>query len=153
MCCGGNRNRTTRGTTTMITFPQSGSPNQKFTSKERDTESGLDYFGARYFSGAQGRFTSPDLPFADQHPQDPQSWNLYTYVRNNPLIMIDPKGRDALWIVDKKTGETKLVIPVNITGSSATKENGNRSGGHQAARALSAARVIGSREGEAAPWR
>ena len=34
---------------------------------------GLDYFGARYFSGAQGRFTSPDAPFADQHPGDPQS--------------------------------------------------------------------------------
>jgi RHS repeat-associated protein len=37
---------------------------EKFTSKERDAESGLDYFGARYFSGAQGRFTSPDpLPW------------------------------------------------------------------------------------------
>jgi RHS repeat-associated protein len=34
---------------------------QKFTAKERDAESGLDYFGARYFSGAQGRFTSPDV--------------------------------------------------------------------------------------------
>ena len=35
-----------------------------FTRKERDWETGLDYFGARYFSGAQGRFTSPDAPFA-----------------------------------------------------------------------------------------
>jgi RHS repeat-associated protein len=55
----------------------------KFTGKERDAETGLDYFGARYFSGAQGRFTSPDAPLADQHPEDPQSWNLYGYVRNN----------------------------------------------------------------------
>jgi RHS repeat-associated protein len=39
---------------------------QKFTSKERDAETGLDYFGARYFSGAQGRFTSPDPPLLDQ---------------------------------------------------------------------------------------
>lgn len=71
----------------------------KFTGKERDAETGLDYFGARYFSGAQGRFTSPDAPFADQRPEDPQSWNLYSYVRNNPLRYIDDDGRGAreLW--------------------------------------------------------
>jgi RHS repeat-associated protein len=53
---------------------------------------GLDYFGARYFSAAQGRFTSPDLPFIDQRPEDPQSWNLYAYGRNNPLAYVDPTG-------------------------------------------------------------
>jgi RHS repeat-associated protein len=63
------------------------------TGKERDNETGLDYFGARYLSAAQGRWTSPDEPFADQHPADPQSWNLYGYVRNNPLISVDPQGR------------------------------------------------------------
>ena len=67
----------------------------QFTGKERDAESGLDYFGARYFSGAQGRFTSPDRPFADQHPADPQSWNLYSYVRNNPLRYTDPTGHEC----------------------------------------------------------
>jgi RHS repeat-associated protein len=56
-------------------------------------ETGLDFFGARYFSGAQGRFTSPDTPFADQHPEDPQSWNLYAYVRNNPLAHVDTDGQ------------------------------------------------------------
>ena len=66
---------------------------QKFTGKERDAESRLDYFGARYFSWAQGRLTSPDAPFADQRPEDPQSWNLYAYVRNNPLGYVDPSGR------------------------------------------------------------
>jgi RHS repeat-associated protein len=65
------------------------------TGKERDAESGLDYFGARYFSGAQGRFTSADAPFADQHAEDPQSWNLYGYVRNNPLKNTDPNGTDC----------------------------------------------------------
>ncbi len=64
----------------------------KFTGKERDAETGLDYFGARYMSSAQGRFTSPDTPLTDQHPQDPQSWNLYSYVRNNPLRFNDPTG-------------------------------------------------------------
>jgi RHS repeat-associated protein len=59
----------------------------QFTGKERDAETGLDYFGARYFSGAQGRFTSPDpLP---GWPQDPQSWNMYAYGRNNPLKYVD----------------------------------------------------------------
>lgn len=66
---------------------------QQFTSKERDTETGLDYFLARYYSNTQGRFTSPDAPFADQQPGDPQSWNLYTYARNNPLRYTDPDGR------------------------------------------------------------
>jgi RHS repeat-associated protein len=68
-------------------------PTQKFTGKERDSETGLDYFGARYLSSAQERFTSPDAVFADQHPADPQSWNLYSYVGNNPLHYVDPTGR------------------------------------------------------------
>jgi len=67
----------------------------KFTSKAHDTETTLDYFGARYFSGAHGRFTSPDKPFADQHIGDPQSWNLYAYVRNNPLRLVDDTGEGA----------------------------------------------------------
>jgi RHS repeat-associated protein len=65
----------------------------KFTGKERDTESGNDYFGARYYASSMGRFMSPDpsvLDFAD--PTNPQSLNLYGYVRNNPLIFVDPKG-------------------------------------------------------------
>jgi RHS repeat-associated protein len=65
---------------------------QKFTSKERDAETGLDYFGARYMSSAQGRFTSPDVPLLDQREDDPQSWNLYSYGRNNPLRYTDPTG-------------------------------------------------------------
>ena len=65
---------------------------QRFTGKEREAETGLDYFGARYMSSAQGRFTSPDMPFADQRPQAPQSWNMYTYGRNNPMLYVDPSG-------------------------------------------------------------
>src|SRR5512136_2198390 len=51
--------------------------------KERDVETGLDYFGARYYSGAQGRFTSPD-PGAWIF-LEPQSINRYSYALNNPL--------------------------------------------------------------------
>lgn len=65
---------------------------QQFTAKERDDESGLDYFGARYFSASLGRFTGPDRPFADQFSVDPQSWNLFTYTRNNPLRYVDQNG-------------------------------------------------------------
>lgn len=65
---------------------------QRFTGKERDAESGLDYFGARYFSGAQGRFTSPDPLLNSGRPWDPQSWNRYAYVGNNPLRYTDPLG-------------------------------------------------------------
>jgi len=61
-------------------------------SKERDAETGLDFFGARYMSSAQGRFTSPDVPLLDQREDDPQSWNLYSYGRNNPLRYTDPTG-------------------------------------------------------------
>jgi RHS repeat-associated protein len=66
---------------------------QHFTGKERDSESGLDYFGARYMSSSMGRFMSPDpsgLYYAD--PRNPQSLNLYTYGLNNPLSNIDPTG-------------------------------------------------------------
>ena len=69
-------------------------PAQKFTGKERDAESRLDYFGARYFSGAGGRFTSVDPENAGADPADPQSWNAYAYVLNNPLRYTDPFG---LW--------------------------------------------------------
>lgn len=83
------------GVSSTPSLPSGGSPSRllKFTGKERDAETGLDYFGARYFSGAQGRFTSPDVPLLDQHPEDPQSWNLYSYVRNNPLRFVDPTGQ------------------------------------------------------------
>ncbi len=64
--------------------------------KERDAETGLDFLEARYFSSAQGRFTSPDEPLIDQWAHDPQSWNLYSYVRNNPLRSIDPTGHDCV---------------------------------------------------------
>jgi len=65
---------------------------QKFTQKERDNESNLDYFGARYMSGAQGRFTSPDPLLNSGRPWMPQSWNRYAYTLNNPLRFTDPTG-------------------------------------------------------------
>jgi len=73
--------------------------NYKFTSKERDTESGLDNFGARFYASTTGRFMSPDwalrptaVPYAKFG--DPQTLNLYTYVENSPLNRIDADGHE-----------------------------------------------------------
>jgi RHS repeat-associated protein len=70
---------------------------QHFTGKEYDTESGNDYFDARYYSNAAGRFLSPDwsakeepIPYAKL--DDPQSLNLYGYVRNHPMTSVDADG-------------------------------------------------------------
>lgn len=72
-----------------------------FTGKERDAETGLDYFDARYYSSNLGRFMSPDwsakeepIPYAKL--DDPQSLNLYAYVRNNPLVGLDLDGHKPL---------------------------------------------------------
>lgn len=78
----------------MVRFSRS-----HFTGKERDIESGNDYFGARYYASTMGRMMSPDSGI-DQHPEDPQSWNLYSYVRNNPLNSVDPDGE---FTCDSKT--------------------------------------------------
>ena len=88
----GNRDLVTDGQSDT-TYNDPSGYRQLFTGQERDDESGFDYFQARYHAASLGRFMSPDLPFADQQFQDPQSWNLYAYVRNNPLVYIDPSGR------------------------------------------------------------
>ena len=73
------------------------SVSQKFTGKERDAETGLDFFESRYFSSAQGRFTSPDVMMGKpEWLVDPQRWNRCAYVRNNPLKYIDPNGEDLV---------------------------------------------------------
>jgi RHS repeat-associated protein len=64
--------------------------------KERDAETGLDYFGARYYSGAEGRFISPDPKSKSANPAAPQSWNRYAYTHNNPLKFVDPDGMDIV---------------------------------------------------------
>ena len=77
-----------------------------FTGKEHDSESGNDYFGARYYASTMGRWLSPDwsakvapVPYAKMG--NPQSLNLYSYVYNNPLSNVDPDGHlgcGFLWL-------------------------------------------------------
>lgn len=69
---------------------------QQFTLKERDIETGLDYFQARYFASEQGRFSSTDPLLGSGRPNLPQSWNQYSYVLNNPLRLVDPDGMEDL---------------------------------------------------------
>lgn len=68
-----------------------------FTGKQRDSETGLDEFPARYYSSTQGRWLSPDwspvpvaIPYADLH--DPRTLNLYAYVGDDPTNHPDADG-------------------------------------------------------------
>ncbi len=80
-----------------------------FTGKERDFETGLDYFGARYYRAEIGRFTTVDPAMAvGENLVDPQRWNRYAYVRNNPLRYTDPDGRDVAPIVLPFGGQRRV---------------------------------------------
>jgi RHS repeat-associated protein len=73
--------------------PSPASTAVKYTGQQRDEGTGVDYFGARYMSSAQGRFTSVDPAFESEILEYPQTWNRYSYVYNNPLRLTDPDGR------------------------------------------------------------
>jgi RHS repeat-associated protein len=69
------------------------------TGKERDSESGNDYFGARYYASSMGRWLSPD----PKQPNikflfNPQKWNKYNYVLDNPLTNVDPDGQEEVTV-------------------------------------------------------
>jgi RHS repeat-associated protein len=75
--------------------PPSTADARQYAGKERDSETGLDYFGARYYASQTGRFTTVDPVLnIEAALTDPQRWNRYAYARNNPLVFIDPDGRD-----------------------------------------------------------
>ena len=112
-----------------------------FTQKERDAETGNDYFGARYYSSLAGRFLTPDwsakaepVPYAKM--DNPQSLNLYAYVDNNPLSRIDADGHfglpgilSSLWAaITENEGGTNLTgteefASVNFGGTEAQQQN------------------------------
>jgi RHS repeat-associated protein len=98
-----------------LQFVNNDSNDYKFTGKKRDLETGLDYFGARYYSNGLGRWVSADwsatpvpVPYADFG--DPQSLNLYGYVRNIPTSRVDKDGHcvEDLCIVEGAVALTIL---------------------------------------------
>ncbi len=96
---------------------------RRFTAKERDAESGLDYFGARYYSAPVARFTSVDPAYAwSENLADPERWNRYAYVRNNPLRYVDPDGRaiETPWDV--------LNLGIGVASFAANVSSGNVGG-------------------------
>ena len=60
-----------------------------FSAKEKDTETGLSYFGSRYYSSDLSIWLSVD-PMSDKYP----SLSPYTYCANNPIKLVDPDGED-----------------------------------------------------------
>ncbi len=80
-----------------------------FTGKERDAESGNDYFGARHYASSMGRWLSPDPGwFIFANILDPQSLNLYSHALNNPLVWIDSDGLELVRAV-LANGQTVVV--------------------------------------------
>jgi RHS repeat-associated protein len=96
--------------------------NYKFTGKERDSESGLDYFGARHHASSLGRLMTPDwaarpvtVPYANFG--NPQSLNLYSYVENNPTTFGDPDGHCCDWLVNVFAGAAKGLSNMAMPGT------------------------------------
>ncbi|MFZ5803217.1 MAG: RHS repeat domain-containing protein [Acidobacteriota bacterium] len=99
----------------------------RFAGHERDMVTNLDYMHARYYAPFGGRFLSVD-PGRDFDPAHPQRWNLYAYVRNNPVTMTDPAGREV-YLYNRPVQDFPLArhvfLVVRLTGEN-KKPFGNR---------------------------
>jgi RHS repeat-associated protein len=80
----------------VICSPDNASNHYRFSGKERDSEDGLDDFGARYYGSSMGRWATPDPANFGAHRGNPQSFNAYSYAYNDPLSLIDPDGLEPV---------------------------------------------------------
>jgi RHS repeat-associated protein len=91
---------------------------KQFTGYERDNETNLDFAQARMYGNSLGRFTSPDPTLLSVNGFNPQSWNRYVYVMNNPYLYTDPLGLwalrfDAVYKKDKDGNATTEIDHYN----------------------------------------
>jgi RHS repeat-associated protein len=90
-------------------------PDLKFSGKEREGYSGLDYFGARYYDHKSFRFNSVDpIINKEEALYNPQLWNLYSYCRNNPITFLDANG------MKDKPFNPKTDKPISVQPGTAT---------------------------------
>jgi RHS repeat-associated protein len=117
-----------------LQFVNNDSNDYKFTGKKRDVETGLDYFGARYYSNGLGRWISADwatkattVPYAEF--ADPQSLNLYNYVRSIPTSHLDIDGHEwKLW-EDVKKGLSQISVKATFGVGIGGKAGGEATAG------------------------
>jgi RHS repeat-associated protein len=140
-----------------------------FTGHERDAETGLDYFGARYYRPQVGRFTTVDPELnVKEALVDPQRWNRYAYAKNNPLKYVDPDGRNpALPFICVIPGPQQPILIVGsilVTAAVVVSTEEGRRGVEEAASglwnlvtkasdALSSVFQNEERKGGGKPWR
>jgi RHS repeat-associated protein len=113
-------------------YAQSGVPAWSFTGEEgtADTVSDEYDFLARKLHSAQGRWISPDPAGSSAaDAANPQSWNLYAYVLNNPLIAIDPNGLDCVYLNNNADGVQSIDHDSNFDECTGPDANGNPNGG------------------------
>jgi RHS repeat-associated protein len=98
----------------------------RFTGYQKDSETGLDFAEARYYDNRYGRFTAVDPLLASGKSADPQSFNRYAYVQNNPLVLVDPTGMwsDREWYTVEATSlfdePSSVRFPIPLVWSSET---------------------------------
>jgi len=112
----------------------------RFTGKERDTESGNDYFGARYYASSMGRMLSPDPGNIGANPANPQTWNMYSYGLNNPLRIVDPTG---LYVCEDSTDCSSQNDKNFAASLSAARDAANKLTGDDQTNALRAVNAYG----------
>jgi RHS repeat-associated protein len=96
--------------------------NYKFNGKERDIETNLDNFGARYNASTMGRFMTPDPDMISKDRlADPQRWNMYAYVRNNPLRFTDSTGKSIELTGNDEERKKQLAALQKAAGQQAGK--------------------------------
>ena len=99
------------------TLTQGPRADEDFTGYEKDEETQLLYAGARYYMPALGRWGAPD-PHADAYPRH----TPYNYALNNPLLLIDPDGKDAVVTINDSTQTVTISATINLRGEEATEE-------------------------------